>query len=172
MSLVTLAFLGRLSIQNIFLSAPTWGILSVMESETTRQVSPKEAYDAWTHDPVRTAILDVRTGIERAASWIPGSLHIPLDEFPARISEIAGFERVFVICRSGGRSSAACLAAERVGHTHLVNIAGGMKAWGSAGLPEERATSSEGVFPGALSALALFFLGGMGVFAMVILLRG
>lgn len=109
-----------------------------MHTDTPVQATPREAHQAILSHPDTMVIVDVRTLIEREAGFVSGSIHIPLDEFSARAVELARFEKVFVICRSGGRSAAACIAASRIGLTQLVNITGGMKAWEAAGLAIEK----------------------------------
>lgn len=109
-----------------------------MHTDAPALASPVEAYQAVRRHPDTMAIVDVRTPVERDAGFVPGSIHIPLDEFSARALELARFEKVFIICRSGARSAAACIAGSRVGLTRLANISGGMKAWEAAGLPIER----------------------------------
>lgn len=109
-----------------------------MHTDTLALATPQEAHQAVRRHPDTMAIVDVRTLVEREAGFVSGSIHIPLDEFSARAVELARFEKVFVICRSGGRSVAACIAASRIGLTQLVNITGGMKAWEGAGLAVEK----------------------------------
>ncbi|HSE35121.1 MAG TPA: rhodanese-like domain-containing protein [Candidatus Paceibacterota bacterium] len=109
-----------------------------MHADTPTIATPQEAHQAVLSHPDTVAIVDVRTQIEREAGFVSGSIHIPLDEFSARAVELARFEKVFVICRSGGRSAAACIAASRIGLTQFVNITGGMKAWEAAGLAVEK----------------------------------
>ncbi|NSC22767.1 rhodanese-like domain-containing protein [Streptomyces albus subsp. chlorinus] len=91
--------------------------------------------------PADALLLDVREDDEWAAGHAEGALHIPMSEFVARQGELTerlgsrdGAERVYVVCRVGGRSAqvAAYLAQQGV---DAVNVDGGMLAWESAGRP-------------------------------------
>ena len=52
-------------------------------------------------------VLDVREAHELAAGSVPGAVHIPMSELPARVDELAPFldrdEPLVITCRSGGR---------------------------------------------------------------------
>lgn len=78
-------------------------------------------------------ILDVRTSAERHQAHIEGSLHIPLQELPARLDELPDGP-IVCQCLSGGRSAqaAAFLAAQG---RDVANLVGGIQAWHAAGLP-------------------------------------
>ena len=45
---------------------------------------------------------------------------------------------LYVICRSGSRSTKACEAFVKAGFTNIVNVEGGTSAWDAAGLPVNR----------------------------------
>lgn len=58
----------------------------------------------------KAVLLDVRTAAERRLAYIPGSLHIPLDELdelPARQTELSPGTTVICQCASGHRSLTA-----------------------------------------------------------------
>ena len=75
-------------------------------------------------------VLDVRTDAERQAMSIPGSLHIPLQRLPSRLSDVAqGRRPVVVHCASGYRSSIAASLLERHGRASVVDLVGGIAAW-------------------------------------------
>ncbi len=82
--------------------------------------------------------LDVREDEEWAAGRIAGALHIPLGELGARQAEIPRERRIVCVCRSGSRSAAVTEALVRAGY-EAENLAGGLKAWKTAGLPIEPA---------------------------------
>jgi|HubBroStandDraft_5_1064220.scaffolds.fasta_scaffold33200_2 molybdopterin/thiamine biosynthesis adenylyltransferase/rhodanese-related sulfurtransferase len=74
-------------------------------------------------------LIDVREGYEWDAGHLHGALHIPLGELPGRLTEIpAGSAPVF-ICRSGGRSFAACQMALAAGIASPANLEGGLLGW-------------------------------------------
>jgi len=87
------------------------------------------------HDlPDGAALLDVREDDEWAAGHIDGAVHVPLSDVPARLADLPEGDPLYVVCRSGNRSgrAAAWLAYQGI---DAVNVAGGMKAWASAGKP-------------------------------------
>ena len=74
-------------------------------------------------------LVDVREDAEFVAGHLEGALHIPLGELPQRMAEIAGAADPVFICRSGGRSMAACQMALRANILSPANLEGGMLAW-------------------------------------------
>ena len=76
-------------------------------------------------------LIDVREDVELAGGRIEGAKHVPLGTVPDRLDEFDG-SPTYVICRAGGRSMRACEFAAAHGH-RVVNVAGGMLAWGDAG---------------------------------------
>ncbi|MFP3906504.1 MAG: rhodanese-like domain-containing protein, partial [Acidimicrobiales bacterium] len=53
-------------------------------------------------------LIDVRRPDEHEQAHIPGATLIPLDQVPDRVDELPADREILVICRSGGRSAAAC----------------------------------------------------------------
>ncbi|MCF6524873.1 rhodanese-like domain-containing protein [Streptomyces sp. JJ36] len=88
--------------------------------------------------PAAGLLLDVREQDEWVAGHAEGALHIPMSDFVARYGELterAGEgERVFVVCRSGGRSAQVTQYLRQQG-VDAVNVGGGMQAWEAAGRP-------------------------------------
>jgi phage shock protein E len=83
-------------------------------------------------------ILDVREQDEWDAGHIPGAVFMPMGQVPDRLSEIPKDKTVIVQCRSGNRSSQVTDFLVQQGFTNVHNMAGGIKAWQSAGLPVEQ----------------------------------
>jgi rhodanese-related sulfurtransferase len=87
-------------------------------------------------------IVDVRTQNEYTGplGHIKGSILIPLHTVNANIEKFREFSgrKIYLICRSGNRSSVAQGMLKEAGIKNLFNVAGGMKAWNSAGLSVER----------------------------------
>lgn len=88
--------------------------------------------------PEGVLLLDVRENDEWAAGHAEGALHIPMSEFVGRFGELteraAENERVYVVCRVGGRSAQVAQYLLQQG-LDAVNVDGGMQAWESAGRP-------------------------------------
>ncbi len=76
-------------------------------------------------------VVDVREPHEWDEAHIAHAAHVPLATVPDRLAAFSG-SPTYVICRSGGRSAAACEFVAEQGHD-VVNVAGGMLAWQSAG---------------------------------------
>jgi rhodanese-related sulfurtransferase len=77
-------------------------------------------------------LLDVREHEEWEHGRAPGAVHVPMSEL--RSDSVPRDRPVLVICRVGGRSAAVADALVGLGYD-AVNVAGGMQAWASAGLP-------------------------------------
>jgi rhodanese-related sulfurtransferase len=88
--------------------------------------------------PAGALLLDVRENDEWAAGHAEDALHIPMSEFVGRqgeLTERAGEgERVYVVCRVGGRSAQVTQYLRQQG-VDAVNVDGGMLAWEGAGRP-------------------------------------
>jgi sulfur-carrier protein adenylyltransferase/sulfurtransferase len=74
-------------------------------------------------------LVDVREVREFSAGHLQGSVNIPLGELPQRLHEIAPDAAPIFICRSGGRSLAACQLALRANVASPANLEGGLLAW-------------------------------------------
>ena len=93
------------------------------------------------HDAVVTdgaVLVDVRTAAERKAGSPAGSIHIPMDALARKQQRLDG-RTVYVICRSGRRSSHAAKSLRSQGIDAL-NVKGGMIAWQRHQLPTETRT--------------------------------
>ena len=75
-------------------------------------------------------LIDVREPDEVAEGTLPGAVNIPLGDLPQRMGELDPQRRVVVLCRSGGRSTMASEQLTAAGFTDVVNLAGGMIAFG------------------------------------------
>jgi len=80
------------------------------------------------HD-AQLLLLDVREPMEREYARIEPSLHIPMQEVPGRLGELARDRTIVVYCHSGGRSSLVAGFLEQQGYAHVVNLRGGIDAW-------------------------------------------
>jgi adenylyltransferase/sulfurtransferase len=95
-----------------------------------RRLSANELSELLRHpDGAPPLLVDVREVAEFAAGHLSGSINIPLGELPRRLNELpAGAAPVF-ICKSGGRSLAACQLAQRAQLATPANLEGGLTAW-------------------------------------------
>jgi hydroxyacylglutathione hydrolase len=82
-------------------------------------------------------VLDVREAREWDGRHIDGAANLSFKQLSARLSEVP-FPReaaVAVVCEGGSSSATAASILRRHGFRQVVNLAGGLKAWTSAGLP-------------------------------------
>lgn len=94
-----------------------------------------------------TVVIDVREPSEFETGHIPGAINIPrgvlefqVDAHPAvaNVSDpaLSHKERpIVVVCRTGGRAALSAVNLQRLGFADVRSIAGGVLAWGEAGLP-------------------------------------
>ena len=75
-------------------------------------------------------LLDVRTDYEYARGAIAGTVHIPLDNLRARLSDLDPSKPVYVNCQSGLRSYLACRILSQHGF-ECFNLAGGYRMYAS-----------------------------------------
>jgi rhodanese-related sulfurtransferase len=79
-----------------------------------------------------TITVDVRTPEEVQIAALKGAVNIPMNELPARISELDAKAPVLVLCHHGMRSEMASRFLERNGFTDVAHLAGGIDAWSVA----------------------------------------
>jgi len=82
-------------------------------------------------------LLDVREPDEWSYVRAPGALHIPMRELSTSTDLLPAQAPIACICHVGARSAIVADALVGAGYD-AVNVAGGMDAWESAGLPVER----------------------------------
>ncbi len=78
-------------------------------------------------------LIDIRSHMEVMQGKIPGAEHIPMNELPAVIQDLATSQPVVLYCRSGARSAQACMYLNSQGLENVVNLRGGIIAWSQAG---------------------------------------
>ena len=84
-------------------------------------------------------IIDVRENDEFKAEHIPGSIHIPLGEFPAKMPaliELLHGREVVIMCRTGRRARLALDQVPKLCASHsLKTYEGGILEWKKQGRP-------------------------------------
>jgi rhodanese-related sulfurtransferase len=90
------------------------------------------AYKAMRDNGDEHLLLDVREANELTICAIDGHLHIPMNDVPARLDEIADWKNKTVVCqcRSGKRSQNVQAFLLKNGFTKVYNLTGGILAWG------------------------------------------
>jgi len=74
-------------------------------------------------------LLDVRTTQEVFVSSINGSIHIPMNDIPARMNELDKDKEIIVQCKSGKRSAKVCEFLINNEFKNVKNLEGGIIAW-------------------------------------------
>lgn len=106
----------------LFSSAPSF--LNVDAAEANQMLNSKTP----------PFLLDVRSEPEFRQARIQGAKLIPLDNLARQMGDLPKDRVILVVCRSGGRSSAAARELAAAGY-EVVNLRGGMNDWQGAGLP-------------------------------------
>jgi rhodanese-related sulfurtransferase len=81
--------------------------------------------------PEGLVVVDVREPVEWTYGHIPGSVHIPMAEVPARLEEVPDGQ-VLVVCKVGARSARVAGYLVQQGRD-AVNLDGGLLDWEAAG---------------------------------------
>jgi len=102
-----------------------------------KTISPKELAEL--NGNGDADLIDVRTPVEfREVRAVPAR-NVPLDKLdPHELMQERngnGDAPLYVICRSGNRSTKACEQLVKAGYGNVVNVEGGTQAWDEAGLP-------------------------------------
>lgn len=80
-------------------------------------------------------LIDVREVDEYEAVRAPYGENFPMSRLQRGDLPVAGrSERVYLVCKAGGRSEAVAKAMMAAGFTDVVSVKGGMTAWEKAGL--------------------------------------
>ncbi|WP_028672319.1 rhodanese-like domain-containing protein [Saccharospirillum impatiens] len=77
----------------------------------------------------RPVLLDVREPWEFETCHIDGSLAMPMNTVPDRLSELDAEQSIVCICHHGVRSRQVAMYLEQQGFTRLINLTGGVDAW-------------------------------------------
>jgi rhodanese-related sulfurtransferase len=77
----------------------------------------------------RLVLLDVREDEEFAICHLPGSLHIPMGELSARLSELDPDAPTVCICHHGIRSASVAGALAERDFGEVYNLTGGVDLW-------------------------------------------
>lgn len=88
---------------------------------------------AWRADGTATQplLLDVREEWEVQLASIAGSLHIPMNLIPLRMSELPDDQPIVTVCHHGVRSYQVGLYLANAGFEQVFSLKGGVEAWAS-----------------------------------------
>lgn len=80
-------------------------------------------------------LVDVRTDAEWKAGHLPGAIHIPLNDIPAKASSLPKNKEIVLYCRTGRRSAQAYSYLASQGFTNLKNYKGSWTEWSAKNMP-------------------------------------
>jgi rhodanese-related sulfurtransferase len=100
-----------------------------------REVNVDQAYEMYQNG---VFVLDVRTQEEWDEYHAPNTTLIPLDQLPARLSEVPKDREILIVCRSGNRSQEARDILRAAGY-NATSMSGGLREWYLRGYPIEGA---------------------------------
>jgi adenylyltransferase/sulfurtransferase len=102
------------------------------EEDTSALEMSVQDYAALRERGDKHLLLDVREAFELNICQIDGNVHIPLGQLPARLNELADWKDALIVCqcKSGRRSMKALETLKKHGFKKLVNLEGGILAWG------------------------------------------
>ncbi len=94
------------------------------------ELTPTSFRERWPADRAgEVQLLDVREPEELAIVSLPGSLHIPMREIPARLAELDRNRPIVVMCHTGVRSRHVAGFLLANDFEDVFNLAGGIDAW-------------------------------------------
>ncbi|HEX4696578.1 MAG TPA: rhodanese-like domain-containing protein [Candidatus Udaeobacter sp.] len=99
------------------------------------EVSPQDA--AAKLETGEAIVVDVRERDEWDEGYIPGAVHMSRGTIELDVEEKIPDPNAMIICHcgGGGRSALAAETLQKMGYKNVRSMAGGFKAWKSAGLP-------------------------------------
>ncbi|GAA4318235.1 rhodanese-like domain-containing protein [Pontixanthobacter gangjinensis] len=80
----------------------------------------------------KAVILDVRTEEEVEEGYIPNSKNIDIYKGQGFVNEVEKLDKskhYYIYCRSGKRSSQACILLDQMGFSETYNLLGGFSEW-------------------------------------------
>ena len=82
-------------------------------------------------------VVDVRTSEEYHTGFIPGAINIDYynDNFRSDVAKLDRDKTYFLYCETGGRSASAAKFMRKEGFKNVIELDGGISAWGEARLP-------------------------------------
>jgi len=89
-------------------------------------------------------LVDVREMSEFVEVRAEDVVLLPMSTLPPRLEELPRDRELLFICRSGNRSGQVVAYLQANGRQDVANVAGGMLAWESAGLPVRRGSPEPG----------------------------
>lgn len=105
------------------------GIPKASEMDDSDDEITVEDYEAIVKSGREHLLLDVRESFELEIAALPGAKHVSMGELSSRLPDLPKDAKIYVLCKSGGRSRQATDFLHDQGFQSVVNIAGGINAW-------------------------------------------
>lgn len=116
------------------------GLVACQSGKVTAQIDPA-ALQTRLESPAAPVVLDVRSTAEYQAGHVPGARHIPYQQLPDRLDEVAEQRAtapdIVVYCETGVRASIAEHVLQEAGFERVFHLAGDMRRWRRQGRPIE-----------------------------------
>ncbi len=109
-------------------------LLAACGSKGAYQNVPPDDLKAHLDDP-NTIVVDVRTPAEYVQGHVPRAINLPLQEIENWYKDLPKDKTVYLICRTGHRSTKASEFLKEKGFRNLKNVTGGTLAWREKGYP-------------------------------------
>jgi phage shock protein E len=99
---------------------------STNEATETSSETPASEQTAASSTDSKPLVIDVRTQAEWDEGHLEIATHLPLDQITDRIGEVASDkdQKIYLHCRSGGRSGQAKVELQKLGYTSVENAGG------------------------------------------------
>ena len=98
-----------------------------------QEISIYEMRDAVAMHDTTIGIIDVRTPEEFSEGHIESALNIPLDTIENYLDTLKQYSKVYIYCRSGGRSQQGCFNVSMLGIKNAYTMRGGILEWQKQG---------------------------------------
>lgn len=99
-------------------------------------ISADEFVKIWPTLGQDEVVVDVREEEEYADGHIPGSLNLPLSSIGKNLNTLKDFNKIYLICESGGRSSYAHEVL-KTADIETIDIEGGLSVFRNSGITLE-----------------------------------
>ena len=122
--------------KNILAFLASMGLIAGCSTSDGSKLGPKEFQSGYQQDAT-AYVIDVRTPGEYASGHIEGAVLLDVTDSRTFEQNIATLDKnmtYYIYCRSGHRSSQAARMMKAAG-LKVVELQGGMNAWGMAGMP-------------------------------------
>lgn len=110
----------------------------MLVSPTMREMDPKVFYTAFSANPDKYLLIDVRSPSIYTSAHAKGAINIPIENlYDERNSLPRSGKQIALICTTGRLAAVGYGYLESQGFTNLIHIEGGMVNWVTEGLPVE-----------------------------------